>query len=78
MNIHINKQVIVRNLGLGDYKEIWDYQETIFKETVDLKITNRKSTHPHEQLATSNYLIYCEHPHVYTLGKKWGNRESAA
>ena len=35
MNIHINKQVIVRNLGLGDYKEIWDYQETIFKETVD-------------------------------------------
>ena len=52
-----------------NYGKIWDYQETIFKETVDLKINNRKSTHPHEQLATSNYLIYCEHPHVYTLGK---------
>lgn len=69
MNTHINKKVKVRNLGLGDYQEIWDYQETIFKSTVDLKISNRKSTHPHEQLPTSNYLIYCEHPHVYTLGK---------
>ena len=69
MNTGISKKVTVRNLGLGDYKEIWDYQEAIFKNTVDLKIANRKCKHPHEQLTTSNYLIYCEHPHVYTLGK---------
>lgn len=52
--------------GLIDYKEAWDYQESLFKQSVDAKIDARKS----EQPATPpHHLIFCEHPHVYTLGK---------
>ncbi|MCV9387984.1 lipoyl(octanoyl) transferase LipB [Reichenbachiella ulvae] len=68
MNHHINKSVQFIDLELIDYQEAWDYQEKIFKETVELKIANRKLP-IEEQHITPNYLIFCEHPHVYTLGK---------
>ena len=51
-----------------DYKECWDYQETLFNETVALKIANR-NIEPHLQLPTKNHLLFVEHPNVYTLGK---------
>lgn len=69
MSIHINKTVEVINLGIDDYKCVWDYQESIFKKTVDLKIQNRRTEDGNDQITTSNYLILCEHPHVYTIGK---------
>jgi len=69
MSFHINKTVEVINLGTDDYKRVWDYQESIFKKTVDQKILNRKTEYPKDQVTTNNYLILCEHPHVYTLGK---------
>lgn len=51
-----------------DYKACWDYQEKLFNETVNLKISNRYI--PEEkQIPTKNYLLFVEHPHVYTLGK---------
>lgn len=53
-------------LGLIDYKEAWDYQEKLFKENIELKIRIRKGE---TDLETKNYLLFCEHPHVYTLGK---------
>ena len=56
----------VRDLGLIDYKEAWDFQEELFKQIIDLKIENRKSN---TESQTPNYLIFCEHPHVFTLGK---------
>jgi len=62
----MNKEVEVRNLGSKDYKETWDYQEQLFKETLDQKIRNRRQN---ENIATRNYLLLVEHPHVYTLGK---------
>ena len=64
-------EVIYRNLGLIDYKEAWELQEDIFKSTVDQKIQLRKelTTEP-----TKNYILFCEHPHVYTLGKS-GDKE---
>ena len=68
MNHLINKKVQFRHLGRMDYQEAWDYQEVLFKETVDLKIANRK-VEPQAQLPTENYLLFVEHPHVYTLGK---------
>ena len=64
----MNKQTHFIHLGLKDYQEAWDYQERLFKETVDQKIANRKLPE-NEQKETTNYLIFCEHPHVYTLGK---------
>lgn len=51
-----------------DYQEAWDFQEKLFKQTVDRKIENRKLEGP-AQLPTENFLIFCSHPHVYTLGK---------
>ena len=42
MNHLINKKVQFRDLGQMDYQEAWDYQEVLFKESVDLKIANRK------------------------------------
>ena len=68
MNLVVNKKVKLIDLGLIDYKKAWDYQEDIFKQVVEVKIANRKKP-DEEQLPTPNYLIFCEHPHVYTLGK---------
>ncbi len=63
-----NNQVIFKDLGILDYKACWDYQETLFNETVALKIANR-SAEPESQILTKNYLLFVEHPHVFTLGK---------
>ena len=62
----MNKTVFLEDLGLKDYKETWDYQERLFKQTVDLKINNRRQG---ENLPTPNHFLFVEHPHVYTLGK---------
>ena len=62
------KKVIFHDLGLIDYKECWDFQEKLFSETVQKKIANRKLGLD-EQTNTENHLIFCEHPHVYTMGK---------
>lgn len=61
------KKVIFQDLGLIDYKEAWDYQERLFKGTLEEKIANRNADGILHQ--TKNYLLFCEHPHVYTLGK---------
>lgn len=62
----MNKQITLQNLGVKDYKDTWDYQEQLFKEILDLKIRNRRED---LELETPNYLLFVEHPHVYTLGK---------
>lgn len=63
-----NKKVKVIDLKKIDYKIAWDHQEEIFKASVDRKIKNRKNPDD-EQKLTENYLLFCEHPHVFTLGK---------
>jgi lipoyl(octanoyl) transferase len=62
----MNKTIQLQDLGNKDYKETWEYQEELFKGIVDLKIRNRREE---LTLATPNYLLFVEHPHVYTLGK---------
>ncbi|RXG27258.1 lipoyl(octanoyl) transferase LipB [Leeuwenhoekiella palythoae] len=62
----MNKQVEVQDLGNRDYKEVWDYQEQLFKDILDLKIKNRREE---TDFATPNHFLFVEHPHVYTLGK---------
>ncbi len=62
-----NKTVVFKDLGSVDYKIAWDYQEKLFKEIVDKKMHNRSN--PEAIKPTPNYLLFCEHPHVYTLGK---------
>jgi lipoyl(octanoyl) transferase len=62
----MNKQIELQDLGYKDYKQTWDYQEQLFKGIVDTKIKNRRES---AGLATKNYFLFVEHPHVYTLGK---------
>jgi lipoyl(octanoyl) transferase len=68
MNINCNKKVQIQNLGLVDYQVGWDYQERLLAEIVSAKIANR-SLPVDQQRLTSNYVLFCQHPHVYTLGK---------
>lgn len=58
--------VIFESLGIIDYQEAWDYQEKLFKATIDkkIKIRNGEDSGP-----TKNHLLFCQHPHVFTLGK---------
>ncbi len=74
MNEIINKRVEFRDLGLMDYQQAWDYQENLFAKSVALKIQNRNLP-ASDQSPTPNYLLFVEHPHVYTLGKS-GNQEN--
>ncbi|HET6226041.1 MAG TPA: lipoyl(octanoyl) transferase LipB [Bacteroidia bacterium] len=62
------------DLGLIDYKQAWQFQEKLFNEVVETKINNRTLAQE-LQKQTSNYLLFCEHPHVYTLGNS-GNKEN--
>ena len=62
----MNKKVKFEDLGLIDYKKCWDYQEELFSRIIAVKSTNRKEG---KKDITNNYLVFCEHPHVYTLGK---------
>ena len=62
----MNKKVSFKDLGLIDYKECWDFQEELFAEILAVKSSNRKEN---KTVETNNHLIFCEHPHVYTLGK---------
>ena len=52
--------------GTIDYQEAWDKQEALFSEIVNIKSANRTNN---TEIITKNYLIFCEHPAVYTLGK---------
>lgn len=62
------RTVIFRDLGLIDYKDAWDYQEKLFQEVIDRKVSNRLLP-AEEQIAQKHYLLFCEHPHVFTLGR---------
>ena len=64
--------VYFMDLGLIEYQKCWDFQTKLFNETVQQKIQNRKT--PEKTSNTKNHLIFCEHPHVYTLGKSGNER----
>ena len=76
--------VIFEDLGIINYKSAWDYQEVLVKKNIDIKSEIRKAEanniaiHNSSftiQNKTSNHLLFCEHPPVYTLGKS-GNIEN--
>jgi lipoyl(octanoyl) transferase len=68
LNLVINKDVYVKDLGSIDFKEAWDFQTAIFEKSLGIKTANR-GLPDQLQSPTDNYLIFCQHPHVYTLGK---------
>ena len=52
------------------YQEAWDYQTDLFKKAIALKLQNRTHKEKGEAIDTvKHFLLFCEHPPVYTLGK---------
>lgn len=60
-----------RYIPNADYFETWNLQEELLQSIVRIKLANRTKEYPE---LTPNYLLFCEHPHVYTLGKN-GKKE---
>jgi lipoyl(octanoyl) transferase len=60
------KTVFFEDLGAMDYKACWDLQESIFSRTVSDKLALRDG---HSTKIPEHHLLFCEHPHVITLGK---------
>lgn len=63
-----NRSLKFEELGLMDYEQAFNYQEKLMKSIIDLKLRNRDRIDG-EYEETPNYLLFVEHPHVYTLGK---------
>ena len=53
----MNKTIVIKDLGLKDYKETWDYQEALFQETLAIKINNRREG---TRLETPNHFLFVE------------------
>jgi lipoyl(octanoyl) transferase len=68
MNEKPNRKTTFVNLDLIEYQKAWDYQLDLFNSLLKIKAQNRDLP-VQEHLLTDNYLIFCEHPHVFTLGK---------
>jgi lipoyl(octanoyl) transferase len=62
-----------RDLGMMDYKSAWDYQEQLLQKNVQIKSANQSAAEGNAAIlrpaSTVNYLLFVEHPPVYTLGK---------
>ncbi len=66
----MQQQVQFNDLGIRQYKEIWDLQESLLKENTDIKALFRQAAaYDVEMMPTNNWLLFVEHPPVYTLGK---------
>lgn len=74
------QQVIFEDLGIINYKSAWDYQEELVKKNLEIKsearkvnseqlLVNNGTYDTKVELQTTNYLLFCEHLPVYTLGK---------
>ena len=62
-----NNKIEYLDFMLSEYKYTWEQQEKLFNQIVRIKISNNLATN--EVIPTPNYMIFVEHPHVYTLGK---------
>lgn len=64
------EKVIFQDLGRISYKTAWDYQQKLLRELVDRKLKNRHLEEGNPDFSPyEHYLLFCDHPHVYTLGK---------
>ncbi|MCB9201813.1 MAG: lipoyl(octanoyl) transferase LipB [Flavobacteriales bacterium] len=72
MNEIINQDIVFKDLGTVEYKTAWEYQESLLQKNMQIKLNNRNNENKQQ---TNNYLLFVEHPHVYTLGKS-GNEEN--
>lgn len=62
------RTVEFRDLGMMDYAEAWQLQEQLFQSVIDRKLSNRNAADD-SKVPQRHYLLFCEHPPVYTLGR---------
>lgn len=66
----MQKQLVYfKDLGMMPYTEAWNYQESLLKQNVDIKTRYYSPQQKQKKDSTTNYLLFVEHPPVYTLGK---------
>ncbi|TCJ17431.1 lipoyl(octanoyl) transferase LipB [Flaviaesturariibacter flavus] len=67
----MKQPVHFRDLGHMAYKDAWDYQERLLQQNLEIKSVVHRSSEPIDAatLPTQHYLLFVEHPPVYTLGK---------
>lgn len=53
-------------MGRLEYQAAWDYQEALLRRNVEIKTAARQ---PGGEGSTEHYLLFVEHPPVFTLGK---------
>lgn len=69
------QKIIFRDLGEMGYQAAWDYQEALLHANSTIKSEAYTSGENPATVPTTNYLLFVEHPPVYTLGKS-GNKEN--
>jgi lipoyl(octanoyl) transferase len=63
-------KVIFKDIGETPYQKAWDFQTQLHNEVKEAKIARREWTEEEKANADKkNYLVFCSHPAVYTLGK---------
>ncbi|MES2881084.1 MAG: hypothetical protein V4676_02975, partial [Bacteroidota bacterium] len=69
--------VLFSDLGLRGYRSAWQLQEKLLQENLSIKAAARSLPTPVNvmDVATKHYLLFVEHPPVYTLGKS-GKKEN--
>ncbi len=74
----MKQNIILKDLGVMDYQEAWDYQESLLQKNLiikakilnlDLATQGKDEGNGLIEEPTTNYLLFVEHPPVYTLGK---------
>lgn len=65
------KTIFFEDIGEVAYDKAWDYQESLLKANLAIKSEwyQNRDTESEYTLATKHHLLFCGHPHVYTLGK---------
>ena len=61
-------KIIYKDLGLISFSEAWNLQKNLLGQTLELKKQNNELP-VCEQTTNYNYMLFCEHEHVYTIGK---------
>jgi len=56
-------KAVFEDLGAMEYKTAWNYQESLMKDLDELRTVEDRDGE------FCGNILFCEHPHVYTLGK---------
>lgn len=60
--------IYFNDLGNISYQDAFNLQDQLFNDNISIKLKKRVQPE-NDDLNTKNYLLFCEHPHVITLGK---------